>query len=47
MNVIHEIATHRTFCASFGITEEELETTHEATATTAYGAYILNIGIQG
>ncbi|TEB34011.1 thiamine biosynthesis protein [Coprinellus micaceus] len=47
MNVINEIATHKTFCQSFGISPEELESTPESTATTAYGAYILNVGLQG
>ena len=47
MNVINEIATHKTFCQSFGIGPEELESTPESTATTAYGAYILNVGLQG
>lgn len=47
LNVINEIATHKTFCATFGVSAEELENTPESTATTAYGAYILNVGIQG
>ncbi|TFK25995.1 thiamine biosynthesis protein [Coprinopsis marcescibilis] len=47
MDVLHEIQTHRTFCETFGVTREDLETAPEATQTTAYGAYILNIGLQG
>ncbi|KAF5333616.1 hypothetical protein D9611_002764 [Ephemerocybe angulata] len=47
LNVLKEISTHTTFCESFGVTPEELEATPESTATTAYGAYILNVGLQG
>ncbi|KAJ3518466.1 hypothetical protein NMY22_g13664 [Coprinellus aureogranulatus] len=47
MNVINEISTHKAFCQTFGVTPEELESTTEGTATTAYGAYILNVGLQG
>ncbi|KAJ6606148.1 Phosphomethylpyrimidine kinase-domain-containing protein [Mycena vulgaris] len=47
MNVLREIATHRTFCAEFGISGDELERTEESAATTAYGCYLIDIGIQG
>ncbi|KAG6854169.1 hypothetical protein C0991_009821 [Blastosporella zonata] len=47
MNIIAEINTHKAFCASFGVSEEELESTPEAAATTAYGAYLIDIGLQG
>ncbi|KAF8061754.1 Phosphomethylpyrimidine kinase-domain-containing protein [Lyophyllum atratum] len=47
INIIKEIDTHRTFCASFGITTEDLLNTPEAPATTAYGAYLIDIGLQG
>ena len=47
MDVLHEIGTHRAFCETFDVTLEELEKTPEATQTTAYGAYIVNIGLQG
>lgn len=47
MNVLHEIGNHKAYCATFGITEEDLENTPEATATIAYGAYIIDIGLQG
>ncbi|KAJ6567153.1 Phosphomethylpyrimidine kinase-domain-containing protein [Mycena capillaripes] len=47
MNVLREIATHRTFCAEFGISTDELERTQESSATTAYGCYVMDIGIQG
>ena len=47
-NVLHEISmNHRAFCTQWGITEKELEETPESTATTAYGAYIMDIGFQG
>lgn len=46
--VLHEVSTtHKAFCARWGITERELEDTPESTATTAYGAYIMDIGFQG
>ncbi|KAK7035986.1 Phosphomethylpyrimidine kinase-domain-containing protein [Favolaschia claudopus] len=47
LNVLREIKTHRAFCASFGVTEDELAQTHEASATSAYGGYILDVGMQG
>ncbi|KAF9460881.1 Phosphomethylpyrimidine kinase-domain-containing protein [Collybia nuda] len=47
LNVISEIATHKSFCNTFGITNEELEDTPEAPATTAYGAYLIDVGLQG
>ncbi|KAF9009599.1 Phosphomethylpyrimidine kinase-domain-containing protein [Cyathus striatus] len=46
-NVITEIKTHKGFCLSLGISEEELENTPEGTATTAYGAYLLDVGLEG
>ncbi|RDX47441.1 hypothetical protein OH76DRAFT_1406035 [Lentinus brumalis] len=47
VNVINEVATHKTFCAQWGISEEELTATPESPSTTAYGAYLLDIGLQG
>ena len=47
-NILYEISTnHKTFCVQWGISEKELEETPESTATTAYGAYIMDIGLQG
>jgi len=47
-NILGEVSTnHMTFCAKWGISEKELEGTPESTATTAYGAYIIDIGFQG
>lgn len=47
INVVEEVSTHKSFCAQWGITEEELVNTPESSATTAYGAYILNVGLEG
>ncbi|KIY46921.1 hypothetical protein FISHEDRAFT_46347 [Fistulina hepatica ATCC 64428] len=47
LNVTREINTHRTFCALFGVSAEELEATPESTATTAYGCYLIETGMQG
>ncbi|KAF8638833.1 hypothetical protein AX17_001891 [Amanita inopinata Kibby_2008] len=47
IDVIKEIANHKMFCRQFGVTSEELESTPESTTTTAYGAYILDMGLQG
>ena len=46
-NVISEVSMHRSFCAQWGISEAELEATPESPATTAYGAYLLSVGLQG
>ncbi|KAI0738032.1 hypothetical protein C8Q80DRAFT_1222684 [Daedaleopsis nitida] len=47
VNIINEVATHKSFCAKWGITEAELAATVESPSTTAYGAYLLDIGLQG
>ena len=47
-DVLREISVnHKAFCARWGIGERELEETPESTATTAYGAYMMDIGFQG
>ncbi|KAG6842839.1 hypothetical protein H0H93_003242, partial [Arthromyces matolae] len=46
LNILAEIHTHKSFCATFGVTEEELENTPETAATTSYGAYLIDIGLQ-
>ncbi|KAJ7147755.1 hypothetical protein C8R46DRAFT_1231648 [Mycena filopes] len=46
-DVLREIATQRSLCAEFGVSAEELERTEEAPATTAYGCYLIDIGLQG
>ncbi len=47
INVVNEVATHTAFLAEWGVTEEELLSTPESSATTAYGAYLLDCGLQG
>ena len=47
VNVITEVTTHKAFCAQWGISESDLAATPEASSTTAYGAYLLDIGLQG
>ena len=47
-NILDEVSiNHVVFCTQWGIGEGELEGTPESTATTAYGAYIMDIGFQG
>ena len=46
--ILHEVSTtHKVVCTQWGVDEKELEETPESTATTAYGAYIMDIGFQG
>ncbi|TFK32592.1 Ribokinase-like protein [Crucibulum laeve] len=45
--ILREIGTHKTYCLTFGITEEDLESTPETSATMAYGAYLIDIGVRG
>jgi hydroxymethylpyrimidine/phosphomethylpyrimidine kinase len=47
LHIVREIGTHKTFSAQFGVTEDELERTVESTATAAYGAYIIDVGLRG
>ncbi|KAJ7584861.1 Phosphomethylpyrimidine kinase-domain-containing protein [Mycena floridula] len=47
INVLNEIGTHRSFCEQFGVSSAELEATEESPATTAYGAYLIDVGLQG
>ncbi|KAJ7778806.1 Phosphomethylpyrimidine kinase-domain-containing protein [Mycena maculata] len=46
-HILREITTHRAFCAEFGVSADELEATAESSATTAYGCYLMDVGIQG
>jgi hydroxymethylpyrimidine/phosphomethylpyrimidine kinase len=46
-DLLHEIKTHQSFCQTLGITQEELESAPESAATTAYGGYIIDTGVQG
>ena len=47
LNILQEIQTHRTLCESFCINYQELENTPEATTTTAYGSYLITVGLEG
>ena len=48
LSILQEIRNHKAFCGQFsGISEEELDATPEASATTAYGLYLMDMGIQG
>lgn len=38
---------HKAYCATWGVNELELEKTQESAATTAYGAYLLDVGLHG
>ena len=38
---------HKSFCEEWGISNEELGAAPESPATMAYGAYLLNAGLQG
>ena len=42
-----EMDLHRSYCAEFGITAVELETTKPAPTTVAYTSYLLNVAHQG
>ncbi|KAL7272214.1 trifunctional hydroxymethylpyrimidine kinase/phosphomethylpyrimidine kinase/thiaminase [Rhizina undulata] len=39
-----EMSLHLSYCSTFGISREEVESTHEAQACTAYTRYVLDIG---
>ncbi|CAK5263700.1 unnamed protein product [Mycena citricolor] len=47
LNVLREIDTHKAFCAGFGVSLEELDATEESIETTAYGCYLMDIGLKG
>jgi thiaminase/transcriptional activator TenA len=42
-----EMNLHRSYCAKFGITAEELEATQAAPTTTAYTSFLLKVAYQG
>ncbi|KAH7928157.1 hypothetical protein BV22DRAFT_1126761 [Leucogyrophana mollusca] len=46
-HIARESSMHKSFCAQWGITAEELENTPESPATTAYGAFLIDTGLQG
>ncbi|RDL35139.1 Ribokinase-like protein [Venustampulla echinocandica] len=43
-HIHHEMSLHVEYCRDFGITKEEMETTEESEACTAYTRYVLDIG---
>ena len=47
LSVVKEHNMHVSFCAQWGVDLAELESTPESTACTAYGAYIMDVGIKG
>ncbi|KAJ8494986.1 hypothetical protein ONZ51_g1948 [Trametes cubensis] len=47
INIINEVSTHKAFCAQWGISETDLASTPESPSTTAYGAYLIDMGLQG
>ncbi|KAJ3788268.1 Ribokinase-like protein [Lentinula aff. detonsa] len=47
LSVLQEVNTHKKFCASFGITEDQLARTKESPATAAYGGYLIDVGSRG
>ncbi len=47
LNVLNEVKMHKSFCEEWGVSKDELESTPESPATMAYGAYLLNVGLQG
>ncbi|PYH47528.1 DNA-directed DNA polymerase alpha catalytic subunit POL1 [Aspergillus saccharolyticus JOP 1030-1] len=44
LHIQRETALHLDYCASFGLTKEEMEKTPETIACTAYSRYILDVG---
>jgi hypothetical protein len=47
LSIAKESETHVAFSAQWGVDLAELECTPESPACTAYGAYIMNVGLQG
>ncbi|KAG6376499.1 hypothetical protein JVT61DRAFT_2492 [Boletus reticuloceps] len=46
-HIADEKTMHVSYCAKCGITLEELERTPESPATMAYGAFLIDVGLQG
>ena len=44
--VVKERQMHASFCAQWGVDLAELESTQESSACTAYGAYLIDVGLQ-
>lgn len=47
LHVVRESTMHRSYCEKWGVTPEQLDSTVESAACTAYGAYIMDMGLQG
>lgn len=46
-HIAEESSMHIAYCAQWGITLEELESTPESPTTTAYGAFLIDTGLKG
>jgi hydroxymethylpyrimidine/phosphomethylpyrimidine kinase len=46
-SIVQESSMHMGYCAEWGITEYELINTPESPALTAYGAFLIDTGMQG
>lgn len=46
-HIVRESSLHKSYCASWGIQPAALLAVEESAATTAYGAYILDVGTKG
>ncbi|KAL4065160.1 Phosphomethylpyrimidine kinase-domain-containing protein [Scleroderma citrinum] len=46
-HIVKESSMHKAYCAQWGITQEELESTPESPTTTAYGAFLIDTGLKG
>ncbi|KZV60533.1 hypothetical protein PENSPDRAFT_659506 [Peniophora sp. CONT] len=47
LHIVQESTMHKAYCEKWGITADELENGVESAACTAYGAYILDVGLRG
>ena len=47
LSTVKEHKMHVSYCAQWGVDLAELESTPESSACTAYGAYIMDAGMQG
>lgn len=45
--VVQESKMHVSFCTQWGVDLAELESTPESPACAAYGAYMMDVGMQG
>jgi thiaminase len=47
LSIVKEHNMHISYCAQWGVDLAVLESTPESPACTAYGAYIMDVGMQG